>query len=352
MPYNLILHNRLTDVSTGFCRNITFHAQEWTHVTRAIGGYWTGDFTITDATMSRTEIAQLYNVSIGRRVTEHTGGLLSWEGEIVEMTLTLDGVSYTISLDPEQWHNNVVVDYGHGLTDSSENTDSSGIFGECQYIDNIDSTYDETAAEAIRDRRLKENAYPRSRPSGGLASKASSSTQGTSLHVICAGYWSSMNRRYQTTDVAAANASTQISTLVGNSEWVTAGMIRTNALQVPIRAAGNYPRLWDAVEAVIDMGDGSGNRWAGGVYEGRKFNYNAAATTVTHLYRDGRLLDRAGLVILPSLVKPDIVVDIGGAPGAVDPPGGNNWDRSDRAYIEEVEFTAPDQFRLIPYGAS
>jgi len=350
--YNLILHDRLTDDAGSHRQNITFHAQGWTRTTRAIGGYWTGDFSITDATMTRLDIARLYNAGIGRRVVERTMGLVSWEGEIVEMTITIDGVSYTISLDPEAWHNNVVVDYGHAMTASSENTDSSNIFGESQYIDNIDSTYSATAAAAIRDRRLTANAYPRSRASGGLGSASSSDRQDTSLHVICAGYWSSMNRIFRTTDIAAANASTQIGTLVGGSEFVTAGQIDTNTLQVPVRAAGNYPRLWDAVEAIIDMGDGSGNRYAGGVYAGRLFNYNTAATTVTHLFRNRRLLDFSGNVMQPSLIKPDIVVDIGGIPGAALPPGGNVWDRGDRAYIEAVEFTAPDQYRLIPYGAS
>ena len=350
--YSLWLFHREAQNSGTYMRDITWHARGWTRSIHAMGGFWTGDFTITSETMSRLGLFDFYNSCLGFRLVENTYSITSWEGEIVEMTLTVNGDQETRSLDIEKCHNNVIVDYGHDMTASSEVTESSDIFGEIQYIDNVDSTYDSTAAAAIRDRRLTENAYPRSKPSGGLVSGAPTDSGPDTLHVIVAGYCLSMNRLYQTTDVAAANLSAQISTLVGNSEFVTAGSIETNTLQVPIRAAGNYPRLWDAIEQIIEMGDASGNRYVGGVYAGLEFNYEAAETEVTHYWRNQILFSKAGQREFPTLIKPNIIVQKGQGPFPPIMLNAGVWDRVQNIYIEAVEFTAPNQFRLIPYGGA
>ena len=96
------------------------------------------------------------------------------------------------------------------------------------------------------------------------------------------------------------------------------------------------------------MGDASGNEWAGGVYAGRKFNLAAAATTVSHYWRNGNLYDAGGSPVLPTHVKPGILVEIVGAPRGRLLPGGAVWDRPNRAYIEAVEFQAPDKLTLVP----
>ena len=112
--YGLWLYNRPT-VDVDFRMDLTPYAQGWTRSIRHIGGYLTGDFTFTPETMPEPRIFDFYQVSIGCIVREITAGRVTWEGEIVEMTLTRGGVSFTTSLDPEIWHNNVIVDYGHDL---------------------------------------------------------------------------------------------------------------------------------------------------------------------------------------------------------------------------------------------
>jgi hypothetical protein len=346
--YNLLLYERAAISATNHRGNITRLAQGWHHSTRAKGGYWLGDFGITNEQLTRGEIVDLYNNAIGWRITEQSYGFTTWEGEIVELRLTLDGTEYTRTLDPERWHNKVAVKYPAGTTAWSEDTDSSDLYGESCYLDTVGSPYGQTAAEARRDRRLAEYAFPRSRATGGLSSAERENPSAVSLDVMCAGYVFSVNRRYRTTDTAAANLSAQISTLVGESEFVTAGDITTNTLQVPISTTGAPARLWDIIEELIGMGDASGNEYVGGVYAGRVFDYEAAATTVTYYWRNETLYDAAGNPALPTHIKPNTVVELVNAPRSQAVPGGGTLDKPNRVYIEEVEFIAPNGYRLVP----
>ena len=346
--YNLLLYDRLAISTTNFRQNITSLAGNWHRSTKAQGGYWTADFSIGSDRLGRGELADLYNDALGWRVEECSYGPVTWEGEIVQLTLTRDGESYTRTLDLEKWQNKVKVIYPAGATAWSETTASSDLYGESCYVDTVGSPYGATASAARRDRRLAEYAYPRSRASGGLSYSGQPTGRGAKLDVLCAGYVFSMNRRYRETDTAAAALSAQITTLVGESEFVTAGTIVTNSASLPISTKGIPARLWDLIEDLIGIGDTSGNRYVGGVYAGRVFNYAAAATTVTYYWRGGVLYDAAGTPMLPPHIKPNTIVEQAGAPRGRTLPGGAVWDQSNRIYIEEVEFVAPNGYRLIP----
>jgi hypothetical protein len=350
MMYNLLLYDRLTidSAASSFRRNITQVAQDWHRTTRARGGYFAGDFTITRDDMTQGEMVDLYNAAIGWRVVEKSYGITTWEGEIMQMRLTLDGLTWLRSMDTARWHNRVKILWGGGETAWGEDTDSTGLYGDSEYIEQAPSMYNQTAAEARRDRLLAQDAYPRSRAQGGLVIDPAREGEADGLTVTCAGHVFSMNRRHRETDTAPANASAQVSTLVGESEFVTAGNIDTNTLQVPISTGGTPTPLWDLIEEIIVMGDASGNEWAGGVYADREFDLVAAETDVTHYWRNGQLYDEAGSSVLATHVKPDILVEIVGAPRGRILSGASTWDQPNRAYIEEVEFQAPDKLRLIP----
>ena len=348
MPdYSLLLYERVAQSTTAFRGNFTRHLPNWTHSTRAIGGFWMGGGTITSATMGRNQMTDVYNTALGRRIVERAYGLTTWEGEIVQMTITLDGVEFTRTLDTEAWHNKTKVNYGFDETAYSETTGSSNIYGESTYIDVLGGAHDATSATGRRDRRLTQNAYPRSRPSGGLGSTGTA-RHSHNLRITCAGYVFSMNRRYQETDIADAAISTQITTLVGNSEFVTAGRINANATSVVVSVEGIPMRLWNEIEDLIEMGDTSGNQWIGGCYAGRKFNYVPANTDVTHYWRNGKLLDLASVPVHPALILPNIIVQIATAPFGTLSPGAATKDNTKNAYISAVEFIAPNLFRLIP----
>lgn len=353
----LFLYDRLATSDSALIANLTHHALNWRRSTRAIGGYYLGDFTITTATMPRIDIWSFFQNNIGRRIVERTAGTVSWEGEIAEMDLQIDNITWRITLNQERFHNKVNVYYTDATTGSqassgwSENTDSSDIYGESCYIDVVGQHYDSTVATARRDRRLVEFAYPQSIPVGDLTARADPTIPPT-LTVRVQGYCLGMNRRYQTADISATALSSQIATLVGYSEYIAAGRIETNSLSVPISCADSPRSLWDLIAELIAIGDAAGDRWIGGVYADRQFIYEEARTTVSHYWRRGQLITRANTPVIPSLITPDMVVQLSAAVPGEDLPGAQVWDSPRNVWIEEVEFEVPDRYRLIPYGGS
>jgi len=75
-----------------------------------------------------------------------------------------------------------------------------------------------------------------------------------------------------------------------------------------------------------------------------------APTAVEYYLREGQLVDRAGAPVIPSLLKPGFLMENGDAPAGGQPVGGDVWDDPRVAYVEEVEFRAPDGLSLRLYG--
>ena len=448
--FALWMYERLAE-GTGWEMDLTRWAQHtWRRTVRSMGGFWTGDLVISG--ISQLELQRLYSTIIGKRVVENSYGRTTWEGEIVSLAMTLNGVTHEQSLDVELWHNKVKTQYTYpnvddieqgnlvydpggndawqddgqdfsdwetaagdsvyeitvtndddttcqgylgaafqttnpddsvyvykdvergtagwngttgGKTPSSyvvshvtlagtqvatawsESTDSSDIYGESCYIDVLAEECYAAAAEASRDRRLTDFAYPRSISAGGLSGDEPQSG-GDQLEISCAGYVYSMNRRFYETDVEPLAVSAQISTLVAASEYVTAGSILTNStITVPLTGADMTFRLWDGIEGLVALGNSSGDRYTGGVYAGRLFRYDTAETTMLYHWRQGRLHYATGHLVPATLITPDIIVQLE-APLVIAPPGGAEWDNLTRVYINEVEFVAPNGYRLIP----
>jgi hypothetical protein len=90
----------------------------WRRTSRAVGGYWSGEFVISG--ISQYKMQQLYSVLIGKRIVEQSYGGLRWEGEIVDLQMTLNGVVHQQSLDSEIWHNRVKVQYTYPNVDDIE----------------------------------------------------------------------------------------------------------------------------------------------------------------------------------------------------------------------------------------
>jgi len=350
--YHLHLHERLAH-GTAYLRDLTAQAPNWKRTTRAMGGFWQGDFTITSEMMNLLAMRNLYDTIIGCRIVENTAGIVTWEGEVSQLELTVEGVTSRRSLAPEFFHNRVKVTYtdnashATGATTWVEDTSSSELYGQSCYIDVVGDGYNITAAEGRRDRRLSENAYPKSVAVGGLSVETDAAQQSNQLRVICSGYVFSLNRRFRESDTAPTDASTQIATLVGESEYITAGQIDANTLSVPIAGSEIPWRLWDGIEDIINMGDASGNRWIGGVYQDRRFYFYHASTEVTHYWAHGRLLDINYVPVPPTMVEPNSIVQVSGSSFGQELTSANAWDSPRNSYIEEVEFIAPDKYRLV-----
>jgi hypothetical protein len=350
--YDLAHYGRINDGSVPYDFN-TGIARDWRRSTKARGGYWLGSFTLSAEDLTRQELLWWYRHCMADEIIERTAGVTSWQGIVYEMLLTLDGVQYRRTLDREWWHNRVKVTYRdagvQAATAWSEDTGSSDVYGQMDYIDTLSEC---TSAEAtgLRDTRLADYAYPRSRMIAGLEFGGEKRQAVDSLTITVAGLVFTLNWILRETSIVNTAASTALTTLVGASEFVTAGSIDTNAMAIDADCT-TPQRLWDLMEKIILAGDASGNRWAGGVYAGRKFDYRAAATAV-EFEKSGDVLKRrhATSDVLPSSMMADFIIFNAEAPVDETPAGGNVLDDPRKAWIEEVEFVAPDKLILKPAG--
>jgi len=65
---------------------------------------------------------------------------------------------------------------------------------------------------------------------------------------------------------------------------------------------------------------------------------------VDYIWRDGRLLNKAGQAAMPQLLKPGFYVRTESALGAVQPPGTSGlWDDPQVAYVDELEWSRDDR---------
>lgn len=358
---DLTLHPRLLENATGLA-----YAGDLRHVARgvwfkkrAIGGYWTGALTLSQEQLSRPELVEFYNRNIGCRLVARQIGQVAYEAELYEMRLVQGAREWVISLNPAVWHNRVKVRYSDTVgsrqeADWSENTSSSDIFGESNLLDNIGGS-SAAAAAALRDKLLTEGAWPRSRQVSGGAVEigAPSSVAGEPsqsspdvLTVTLAGYVTTLGRRYRETSETAA-ASTLLTTLVNESEFVTAGRIETNSVNSRIDAYPSGQRLSAFIvgnKGIVAQGDGSGNRWRGGVYAGRKFIYEPSPIDWEYQLSGDTLMNRGDQPVDLALVDPGFLLFNPDAPTGWARPGTTSGDLDDPriAYVEELEFVAAE----------
>jgi hypothetical protein len=299
-------------------------------------------------------MAHFYDQWLGMRLVEKTLGITSWEGIVYEMRLVVNGVEYIRSLDPELWHNKMKVVYSDdtGARQTvawSENTDSSDEFGEAQYILTLGGSTS-VAATALRNRHLLEHGWPRSRMvSGGLRAGSRSGDE-DGLHVTVAGFWATLNWRYREANISDSAYNAAV-TLIGASEFLSIGRAEANGLSLYLESEPIPQRLGDLLEEVIGQGDSNDNVWQGGIYADRELTYEQAPTSVTHYLRGGGLVDAAGTPVVLGLVEPGFLLLNADAPTGGQPPGSSSpWDDPRVAYVDEVEFIAPNQLQLRLHG--
>jgi hypothetical protein len=320
----------------------------WRRSKRAIGGYHLGKFAIRNRGIH--ELTNFYNSWLGYKLVEYTFGIISFEGIALQLDLIKNGTNYRRTLNSRYWHNRVKVRYTNpegspATINWSANTDSSGIYGEMEYILSVGEATS-TGATAERDRELVDYAWPQSSiPSGVSIEGESPDTSGNGLLVTVAGFMTTMNWQYRETSETAA-ASTLLSTLIGETEFVTAGRIETNSTSVRV---GGDPgrRIGDLAVKIIKKSDASGNLWKGGVYANQKFIYEQLPITVDYELRDGLLYNSAGILVNPALLNPGFYIRDANAPWGIQPPGTSNiWNDPQVHYCNEIEYIWPNALKL------
>ena len=343
---NLLLYDR-PESSDNYIDNISYMIDGWRRTSLAIGGYNLGSFQIF--TSDETLLTDIYNTWLGNRVVEKTGGITTWEGLIWQMDLTQNGVTHRRTLNPEFWHNRVKVIYSddaaeRSIIDWDENTSASDYYGEMEYVITLGNATS-AGATAMQQLHLTNYAYPRSRLIGSVAIDAPSAKQ-DGVSIVVVGFWSTLNWQYRETS-ETGNADTLISTLIGETDYVTAGRIESNSVSVRIDAQPSPQRIGDLIQKIIEQGDASGNVWQGGVYADKKFVYEQAPTTVDYIIDQGSLYTIAGEVPGLTGVAPGFLVRDVQSPSTWQPPESSGiWNDPSVAYCNQVEYIHPNIIKL------
>lgn len=160
--------------------------------------------------------------------------------------------------------------------------------------------------------------------------------EGAALSIVVAGYAFSLRNKYTSRGGTTQAASTHVSNLIGDSEFVTAGSIATNSFQYQVDDRAPL-RVWEVLRDIAIAGDASGNRWTAGVYGNRVFNYAQAGTKPDYHLRGGELITGSGGPSDPWLALPGLVYmdDMPAGPGGL---SGNSSDDPHVVFVEEVEW--------------
>jgi hypothetical protein len=327
----------------------------WRRTVRSIGGYHLGKMRVRNLGIEK--LSDFFNTWLGFTIYERTYGITTYEGIIWQLDLIKNGINYRRTLDPRVWHNRVNVYYSDAnweqqTTGWSENTSSSDIYGEMEYIYSLGAAVS-GGATALRDRALIEYAWPESKTVGSVdVSRNTPISSGEGLYITTAGFGTTMNWQYYTADTSAT-ASSLINTLVGTTEFVSAGRIETNSLSTRVACSENPQRVGDLIEQILSEGDSSGNIWNGGVYANQEFVYESAPTTVDYYLLNGILYSSGGIIVNPHLLKPGFYIRDVNAPTTAQPAGTSNvFDDPQVVYCNEVEVVWPNLLRLKFPGQS
>ena len=346
---------------TAFRGSLSGMFDSWRRTKRATGGYYEGKFIIRSGGMS--ELTDYYNKWIGCKVVETTFGIVSWEGIVWQLDLIKNGINYRRTLNPNFWQNKVKAQYTsttQGLkviTSVFEHVKSSEIFGEMEMNYTLGASTEIQAAN-LAYTIAKTYSWPDSNLVGGLtASRGGQSSMSDGLYVTVLGLWTTLNwqiRNQPETD----EASTLLATLVGETEFVTAGRLETNTLEVTADCNPIEQRIGDLIKVIIDQGDSSNNIWKGGVYADAKFVYEPAPTTIDYRLINGVLYHISDVPVSPSLINPGFYVRDSNAPTTIVYPAfvsgdsPNLWNEPGVSYCDEVEYIWPDELVLRFPGES
>lgn len=94
-PVSLTLYNKIQD-GGGFLRYVTENLKaSWRRSIRSIGGYWLGSARWNG---SEAEMLDIFLNGLGLEIREYAGQLMTWQGYLTDMELTLNGQTYNRSL--------------------------------------------------------------------------------------------------------------------------------------------------------------------------------------------------------------------------------------------------------------
>jgi hypothetical protein len=321
----------------------------WKRTTKAVGGYTEGSFVI-EGVMPQTLIYMFENW-IGHIIRERNYGSTTWEGFIHTLDLILDGVNYRITMDTKWFHNMCKIVFTDSSTDEQSETvweidaQSRATYGDVELI-MIEGKMDSDTAQHLAAQHISQFSFPRSRIVGGVSFGNRQQIRNM-LVVKCTGFWETLKWQMESEE-KVGYIDALIEDIVGDAQFITLGTTDTNEMATYQDCGISEKTYEELLREFIEQGDAEGNVWTGGVYGDREFDWREAATEAKYVIKEQSLqYISGGQVNLPTL-RPGILIKSTGLQG-YNFGETNDWDNSDVAYIDEVQFASPDTYQLRIY---
>lgn len=226
--------------------------------------------------------------------------------------------------------------------------------GTKELIVSMDGMSD-AAARALAQQTLAKSAWPISRAapepilvSLGEEQQVPAEAGPVSLMVSVYGYMHTLKWKYVATTSGINTITNQLTALLAESEFITAGSIATNTTNQKIETQKIPRTLWSIIKKMVESGeDGDTTPYMGGVYNARQFRYEQRPTTIS-MFRDGSMVTGlSGEIIPPYKLRPGLLQLVGTS--QTNGPTGLDRDRPDVVFIEEVKYNAASNTaELVP----
>ena len=322
----------------------------WERSTMRDGGYDEGRFTVSYESLTRDEMTRWFYNYLGYHIEESTAGDITWEGQIFEMDLVLNGHRKRRTLehyDPNEslanWILPKYTDEDNKIQTLPEwaNLQSIDRYGRYEEIIRLDG-YDSTAVAAKRGLELSQRSWPFAR----TVSLSQKDTQGDRLEIRAWGYVYTTNNRFVTAaDGVKGNVSTWISN-IGNTDldYVKPGKIQENTLQVT-RIVPLEIRAWDKLKELNGLGDEYYEPWRIWVSRGRLLNYEKLDPKPIYYWSKGRVLDLNSNIVPPRLVVPGVIRDIDYPESRAEP--GSFFEDARDSFLDQISVNADGELDFV-----
>ena len=318
----------------------------WRRSIQAQGGFWQGTCTL------RGEAGPLVNAFynwLGYHLVERAAGVVTWEGMVYELELTIGGVVRRRSLadlfnavSTTYQANGEVAETGYST--QAQSITRYGRKEEKLLLDN----YPLATAQAYRATFLADHAWPWPRPTS-LGKPGAATLTITACGYAFTANWMFVEAGDATDDdlddwmAEIVGAATGLSSNhggaisgAGDCQFLKTGSLATNTLQAT-KVADSPARAWDVIAELAQLGDANGDPWRVWVDVGRLVHYAKISSTPRYFLHGGVLYSTAGAreAVTPWSVRPAVVRDLDYPVARAE--RGSWLDDARDLFVEEVE---------------
>lgn len=301
-----------------FLDDLTDRQDGYKHVIKAVGGYDVADFKLEG---DRTFLEEWFADGLMRRVLLlNPEGLISWEGYVNRLTLTVGSLERTKTI--ENMYNRVYLRFTPVDTSTDPPTPS-----EVQTL--IFDKLDSQARWGIKSFIIKGGelthleAYDWARTvlqvHGDVTegeNVVTTSNKDPILKVELKGYYHTLEwlpyLSSTTGNILAHQVIQEVLTYFNNINqgWLSTDFGRLDySFRLERRGSDELKTCWDVIEGIINRGGSGGERWVGGMYQERQFDYKPAEDFQI-LYGEQSLLVRELGDISQRIFEEDTMMEI------------------------------------------